>query len=162
MIALIRETVSQFGQNYELIIAGDFNRHDQLWGSDEVGASARQGEATELMMDLNLQSLLPRGTKTYELSNAESTIDLLLSTPVLTEDRICCRIQDKEYGSDHLAVNATFCHRDGPDHRPTTHQALRERQLESYQAWRNKQVLSLVSFDVKGAYDGVNKNVLLR
>ena len=53
----------------ELIITGDFNRHEQLWGGDEVGASPRQGEAQgilDMMDDLDLHLLLPRGMTTYE------------------------------------------------------------------------------------------------
>ena len=47
-------------------IAGDFNRHDQLWGGDEVSME-RQGEADpiiDMMNELALSSLLRRGTKT--------------------------------------------------------------------------------------------------
>lgn len=29
----------------ELVVAGDFNRHDTLWGGDHIALSARQGEA---------------------------------------------------------------------------------------------------------------------
>jgi hypothetical protein len=48
--------------NLECVIAGDFNRHDQLWGGDAVGNSVRQGEADrilELMDEMQLQSMLP-------------------------------------------------------------------------------------------------------
>ena len=49
-------------------MVGDFNRHDQLWGGDDV-ALERQGEADQiidLMSDLSLSSLLRRGTKTWQ------------------------------------------------------------------------------------------------
>jgi Endonuclease-reverse transcriptase len=80
---LVRETINERGRGHELVIVGDFNRHDQLSGGDEVGATARQGEAQEildLMTDLNLQLLLPRGTKTYESEQGDSTIDLILTS----------------------------------------------------------------------------------
>ena len=60
---LIREAVRRHGIGRELIVTGDFNRHDQLWGGDEIGATPRQGEAQEildLMDDLDLHLLLPR------------------------------------------------------------------------------------------------------
>ena len=67
----------------ETIVAGDFNRHDQLWGGDRGACSRRQGEGEaiiEMMMDLNLRSLLPRGTITYESTVGQSTIDLILAS----------------------------------------------------------------------------------
>ena len=48
----------------KLIIVGDFNRHDNLWGGDTVSDS-RQGEAEpiiEMMAEFRLISLLRRGT----------------------------------------------------------------------------------------------------
>jgi Endonuclease-reverse transcriptase len=72
---IIRRDLSP--QTVELIIAGDFNRHDQLWGGDDVGATARQGEAApiiDFMEDFDLQCLLPRGTITYESEQGDSTI----------------------------------------------------------------------------------------
>jgi hypothetical protein len=55
------------GTVVEMVIAGDFNRHDQLWGGDEVSME-RQGEADpiiDMMNELALSSLLRRGTKTW-------------------------------------------------------------------------------------------------
>jgi hypothetical protein len=51
----------------EVMIVGDFNRHDQLWGGDDVSLE-RQGEADpiiDLMNEFALSSLLKRGTKTW-------------------------------------------------------------------------------------------------
>ena len=50
----------------ELIIAGDFNRHDTLWGGTAV-RDERKGEAEpilDMMENLSLISLLPSGTIT--------------------------------------------------------------------------------------------------
>ena len=73
LINAIREAIRQVEREespypVETIIAGDFNRHDQLWGGDQVVCSPRQGEGqviVEMMVDLNLHSLLTRGTITY-------------------------------------------------------------------------------------------------
>ena len=54
------------GAVVDIMIMGDFNRHDQLWGGDEVSLG-RQGEADliiNLMIEFALSSLLKRGTKT--------------------------------------------------------------------------------------------------
>jgi hypothetical protein len=56
------------GEVVEVVIAGDFNRHDQLWGGDDV-SPVRQGEADDiidLMSELSLCSMLARGTKTWQ------------------------------------------------------------------------------------------------
>jgi hypothetical protein len=41
---LIRNTRATISTRLDVILAGDFNRHDQLWGGDDVSPS-RQGEA---------------------------------------------------------------------------------------------------------------------
>ena len=54
------------GTAVDVVIAGDFNRHDQLWGGDDVSLE-RQGEADriiDLIDEFALRSLLRRGTKT--------------------------------------------------------------------------------------------------
>lgn len=63
---LMRETRHRIGTRVDIVLAGDFNRHDLLWGGDDISPH-RQGEAdpiVDLMSDWSLQSLLPRGTKT--------------------------------------------------------------------------------------------------
>ena len=60
------------------------------------------------MGDFNLQSLLPRGTITYEERGAASTIDLTLSTERLAMERVVCDIWNHEYGSDHRAIMTYF------------------------------------------------------
>jgi hypothetical protein len=76
----IYETQRRVGIRMDIIIVGDFNRHDYLWGGNDV-SQARQGEAdglVDLMNDLSLRSLLPRGTKTWQDAKHETTIDLVL------------------------------------------------------------------------------------
>jgi exonuclease III len=75
----IREVRRKANTAVELVIVGDFNRHDQLWGGDEVTAE-RQGEADviiDLMNEFTLSSLLRRGTKTWRGGDHETTIDLV-------------------------------------------------------------------------------------
>jgi hypothetical protein len=83
---LIRKTRNRGGTRTDVILAGDFNRHDQLWGGDDI-SPARQGEADpiiEFMNDHSLNSLLPRGTKTWQSGNRETTIDLMPASEELT------------------------------------------------------------------------------
>jgi hypothetical protein len=67
----LREAITKVrrdtGTVVEVMIVGDFNRHDQLWGGDDVPLE-RQGEADpiiDLMNEYSLSSLLKRGTKTW-------------------------------------------------------------------------------------------------
>lgn len=75
----------------ELFVAGDFNRHDSLWGGDRVVREARQGSSSQIldfMKDNDLQLLTPRGMVTWEQRGQSSTIDLALATKRLFDDRI--------------------------------------------------------------------------
>jgi hypothetical protein len=99
------------GQDIDILIVGDFNRHDQLWGGNQVATQNRQGEAEPillLMADWGLHSLLPRGTITYEQGPRRSTIDLILASTQLSQRVTRCRIHPVEHGSDHRAIETNF------------------------------------------------------
>jgi len=115
----------QYGLKLDILIGGDFNRHDQLWGGDHIMNSHRQGEAqpiVELLIDHDLQSLLPRGTITYESSRWQSTIDLLIASGNLVTSMTMCQCHPVNHGSDHRAIQATFTTRQagstGTTHNP--------------------------------------------
>ena len=94
----------------DTLILGDFNSHDQLRGRNNR-VENRQGEADQIIDVIathNLQSLLPRGTKTWQRCNQETTIDLVLASEKLAEDRVRCAIHPTEHGSDHRAIETTF------------------------------------------------------
>lgn len=98
------------GRRTDVILAGDFNRHDHLWEGDDV-IGRRQGEAgpiVGLMDEHSLLSLLPRGTKTWENAEHSSTIDLILASAELAEDMVACGIHPTEHGSDHRAIRTEF------------------------------------------------------
>jgi len=95
----------------EFIVGGNFNRQDALWGGKHVADTARQGEGErtiQLMLENDLQSLLPQGTVTWESRGLKSTIDLSLSTSRLAEERIRCMIWPNHYGSDHSHIHTTY------------------------------------------------------
>lgn len=97
----------------ELVVSGDFNRWDTLWGGDHLASHSRQREGRsiiDLMSELNLQLLLFCGTFTY-LGNsrrAESTIDLIMATNRLFAERVVCQTHRTKHGSDHLAITTEF------------------------------------------------------
>jgi hypothetical protein len=107
---VIRETRSKVGTRIDVILARDFNRHDQLWGGEDVSRES-QGEADpiiNLMSEYALHSLLPRGTKTWQRGNHESTIDLVLASDELATSVVKCTVHTMEHGSDHRAIKTTF------------------------------------------------------
>lgn len=110
--SIISKTQNQYPrQELDFLVAGDFNRHDQLWGGDRVALTQRQGEAAgiiDLMRDYDLQSLLPRGTDTYSGPQGISTVDLVLASPRLAENRITCDTISTQHGSDHDFIQASF------------------------------------------------------
>jgi hypothetical protein len=98
------------GWRADVILVGDCNRHDQLWGGEDV-IGRRQGEAEpiiDLMEEHSLLSLLPRGTKTWENAEHTSTIDLILASAELAEEIVACGIHPTEHGSDHRAIRTEF------------------------------------------------------
>ncbi|KAJ5117317.1 hypothetical protein N7448_010949 [Penicillium atrosanguineum] len=114
----LRKAISKVRQDegtvVEIMIVGDFNRHDQLWGGDDVSLT-RQGEADpiiDLMSEFALCSLLKRGTKTWhgggQSGDCESTIDLVLASASLTDSMVKCAIHGTEHGSDHRAIETVF------------------------------------------------------
>jgi endonuclease/exonuclease/phosphatase family metal-dependent hydrolase len=103
ILNLIRITILQF-PTHEVIVAGDFNRHDQLWGGETVRRN--EGEPiVQFMHEHGLQLMLKRGTPTHE---SGTTIDLSMASTKLFEDMVKCTIWPTEYGSDHKAVESQF------------------------------------------------------
>ncbi|OHE90225.1 zinc knuckle [Colletotrichum orchidophilum] len=107
---IVLDTRQRADRVVDVVIAGDFNRHDQLWGGDEI-SMARQGEADpiiDLMDEFGLSSLLPRGTKTWQRGEHQSTIDLVLASEDPTNSLVKCAIHETEHGSDHRAIETIF------------------------------------------------------
>ena len=119
----------EYGDNIDTLIVGDFNRHDQLWGGNQVATRNRQGEAEPivlLMADWGLTSLLPRGIFTREEGPFRSTIDLVLASTDLSRRVTRCRIHPVEHGSDHRAIETTFQCEAPPTLPPTARFSFRE------------------------------------
>lgn len=116
---LLRQVIADarrgMGQQVDVVIIGDFNRHDQLWGGNEI-LPARQGEADEiieLMTEFSLSNLLPRGTKTWKGRDSEgrvreTTIDLLFASQDLANDLVKCGPHATDHGSDHRTIETIF------------------------------------------------------
>lgn len=111
---LLRQAITNVrgrtGERVDVVLVGDFNRHDYLWGGEDVSED-RQGEADpiiDLMSEYSLRSLLPRGTKTWEKNEAATTIDLSLASEEIARTVVRCEIHPKDHGSDHRAIETIF------------------------------------------------------
>ena len=94
----------------DMIVTGDFNRHNILWGGIAVSDEG-QGEAEpiiEMMTAQGFISLLKCGTVTRDQGGDASTIDLVLVSQGLANLTIYCKINDTDYSSDHLAIVSSF------------------------------------------------------
>jgi hypothetical protein len=81
-----------------------------LWSCLEVRAQ-RQGEADPIIDFMNrwsLESLLTRGTKTWQNVTYATTIDLMLASQELASSVLKCKVHDSEHGSDHRAIETQF------------------------------------------------------
>jgi hypothetical protein len=74
------------------------------------------------MSEHALHSLLPRGTKTWQKGDSETTIDLVLASEELAGSVIKCDIHMTEHGSDHRAIETVFDV--APPERPTENRLL--------------------------------------
>jgi endonuclease/exonuclease/phosphatase family metal-dependent hydrolase len=102
--------MGQIGTRLDVVLAGDFNRHDQLWGGQDIPWQ-RQGEANpivDFIGDYSLQCLLLKGIKTWARNGQESTIDLIFASEELATTLIKCGVYGIEHRSDYRAIETTF------------------------------------------------------
>lgn len=98
----------------ELLVCADWNRHHTLWGGPEAEQQRiSQSEGEEIvnfMHEAGLQSLLKRGTPTWEHESLDrtSTIDLVLGSEGVQDNLITCQIHDTDHGSDHKAISTSL------------------------------------------------------
>jgi ribonuclease HI len=109
---VIRRAREKIQGTLHVYVGGDFNRHSNVWG-DRVVAQQRRGEdwpILQLMIEEELDSLLPRGTITYSNNDGsrQTTIDLVLVSPGLQAAATQCKIGDTEHGGDHRVIESRF------------------------------------------------------
>lgn len=108
-IKLIEDTISKTRANHpdiQIVIGGDFNRHDTLWGKVASGRAGEGEPILQLILDYQLWSALPQGTVTYHNNGNthQSTIDLML-VPVGWRQTVqwCKTLPD--HASDHRPIS---------------------------------------------------------
>lgn len=112
----INFTKQTHGHDIDILLAGDFNRHDAAWGGNQVALTPRQGEAEALLQFAHLHhltNLLPRGTITWSQEGrggtvSQSTIDLIWVTEGLASDYTKCAILEDAHATDHEVIETSF------------------------------------------------------
>ena len=105
--AAIATAKAKHGPSLTLVIGGDFNRHDPVWGGDVVQAHRHQGEGGPILQWMHNNSLfstLKRGEITCWHGHYGTTIDLVLLSQHAHDRLNQCRIHDIKHGSDHEAI----------------------------------------------------------
>ena len=80
-------------------------------------------EAEQLLIIIDerqLSLLLPQGTITWRAGESQSTIDLALSTPSVTQRLVSCEVKNESHDSDHLSILMTLLLK-APEATLTTH-----------------------------------------
>lgn len=98
----------KYGENLPIIVGGDFNRHDPVWGAVNVPRSQYAGEGEPIlqwMCQHDTSPALPCGTVTLPRGRSGTTIDLMLVSNSLESQIIQCIIHDTQHGSDHEAIS---------------------------------------------------------
>ena len=98
---------AKYGPTLTLVIGGDFNRHDPVWGGDTVPTNRYQDEGEPIlqwMHENSLFSTLERGAITCWHGRHGTTIDLLLLSQHARDRLNQCRVHDTKHGSDHEAI----------------------------------------------------------
>jgi len=88
------------GPRLDAVVAGDFNRHDRLWGGNEVGPQ-RQGKTDPVIDFINnwsLENLLPRETKTWQNGTFAFTIHLMWVSHELASSVLECKVPTRSTG----------------------------------------------------------------
>ena len=119
-------------------------------------ASLRTGAIPQAWRQAKIIPLRKPDKPDYTIAKAYRPISLLPTLAKVLESVVAERLSYLAETHSLLPKNQF-----GARKRHSTVQALSLLQEKIYDAWRDGKVLSLVSFDVKGAYNGVDRNVLL-
>ncbi|KAG6983783.1 RNA-directed DNA polymerase from mobile element jockey [Fusarium oxysporum f. sp. conglutinans] len=129
-------------------------KHDVL---DIFQASLEEGIIPDQWRHARIVPLKKPGKDDYTIAKAWRPISLLATLGKVLESVVAERISHAVETHGLLPTNHF-----GARKQRSAEQALILLQEHIFSAWRSRQVLSLISFDVKGAYNGVCKERLLQ
>lgn len=89
--------------NLEIIIGGDFNGHNTIWGSKE--SNPRGNRILDFIIDNNLALINKGSAPTFVSGGNETIIDLTLATKKVEKDISGWEVAQEESFSDHKTIN---------------------------------------------------------
>ena len=116
-LAFIRQAIDDTrrarGEDLEVLLCADFNRHDALWGAAENILRYRRDEGVPIIHpahEYSLRSMLPTGTITWEHldGHRRSTVDIVLASSGLAAQVVRCWVHENDHGSDHRPIAIEF------------------------------------------------------
>lgn len=90
------------------LVVGDFNLHHPTWGGIGVEGDPQAEQLLQLMDERQLSLLLPQGSITWQAQHFQSTIDLALGSPAVTQRLVGCGTLDRHHDSDHYPIATTL------------------------------------------------------
>ena len=90
------------------LVVGDLNLHHPAWGGLDVEGDREAEQLLTIMDEQQLALLLPQGSITWRAGEHQSTIDLALGTPTVTQRLISCGVVNKNHDSDHYPILTTL------------------------------------------------------
>ena len=92
-----------------MILLEDFNLHHPSWGGEHISTDNEANSLVEVVNSFELNLLLPCREITWQRTEAESTINLVFSTSLLTQRLITCQVRkDWGTGDDHNPIALKF------------------------------------------------------
>ena len=114
------------------MVVGDFNLHHPVWGGLEIEGDREAEQLLTIIDERQLSLLLPQGSITWRAGESQSTIDLALSTPSVTQRLVSCEVKDESHDSDHLPILTTLL-LEAPEATPATHRQWDKLDKEAFQ-----------------------------
>ncbi|ESO11934.1 hypothetical protein HELRODRAFT_167028 [Helobdella robusta] len=100
----LKQLIQQIPKPFLLV--GDFNAHNQLWGSQNSNTQGKELEKT--IIENNICLIKPTApTMFHEHTNTSSIIDLVMTSPTMFED-IEWEAEEDLHGSDHFPIILTM------------------------------------------------------
>ncbi|KAA6411453.1 MAG: hypothetical protein FRX48_04733 [Lasallia pustulata] len=110
----ITETLDQLNSLFnedpegQHLVVGDFNLHHPTWGRVEIEGDREAEQLLTIIDERQLTLLLPQGSVTWRAHESQSTIDLALGTPSVTQRLVSCGVMKENHDSDHYLILTTL------------------------------------------------------
>ena len=114
------------------LVVGDLNLHHPTWGGLNVKKDREAEQLLTIMDEQQLSLLLAQESITWRVNELQSTIDLSLGTPAVTQRMMSCEVVKKNHDLDHYSILTTLL-LEAPEATPQTRQQWDKLDVEVFQ-----------------------------